>query len=297
MDAALPLSSPASLARRRAALRHRRARRVKRGLMMAALALALVYTLFPYYWAIVSSTKQGDALFDRALLPALDLTNYRLLFANPVFMRSLANSVFVATSTTAISLLLGVSAAYALGRIEFPQRRAVLILVLMISIFPQVVVLSGMFELVQWLGLFNRPSSLVLTYLLSTVPFTTWILTSFIREFPRELEEAAVMDGASHWRILTRILLPLMGPALASTGILAFILAWNEFLFALTFILTDENRTVPVAIGLISGASRYEYPFGQIMAASVTVTLPLIVLVLLFQRKIVSGLTAGAVKG
>ncbi|WP_373288950.1 carbohydrate ABC transporter permease [Aureimonas endophytica] len=265
--------------------------------MMAALALALVYTLFPYYWAIVSSTKQGDALFDRALLPALDLTNYRLLFANPVFMRSLANSVFVATSTTAISLLLGVSAAYALGRIEFPQRRAVLILVLMISIFPQVVVLSGMFELVQWLGLFNRPSSLVLTYLLSTVPFTTWILTSFIREFPRELEEAAVMDGASHWRILTRILLPLMGPALASTGILAFILAWNEFLFALTFILTDENRTVPVAIGLISGASRYEYPFGQIMAASVTVTLPLIVLVLLFQRKIVSGLTAGAVKG
>ena len=129
------------------------------------------------------------------------------------------------------------------------------------------------------------------------MPFTTWVLTSFIREFPRELEEAAVIDGCSHWRILTRILLPLMGPALVSTGLLAFILAWNEFLFALTFTLTDGNRTVPVAIGLLAGNSRYEYPFGPIMAASITVTLPLILLVLFFQRKIVAGLTAGAVKG
>ncbi|KAB0679990.1 carbohydrate ABC transporter permease [Aureimonas leprariae] len=294
-DAALRL--PATSARRRAAGSFRRQRLVKRILFYLAVALSLFYTLFPYYWAIVSSTKQGDRLFDRALLPDFDFTHYRALFENASFMRSLLNSVFVASGTTAVSLVLGISAAYALGRISFPQRRFVLILILMISIFPQVVVLSGMFELVQWLGLFNRPSALILTYLLSTVPFTTWILTTFIREFPRELEEAAIVDGASHWRILTRILLPLMGPALASTGILAFILAWNEFLFALTFILTDENRTVPVAIGLISGSSRYEYPFGQIMAASVTVTLPLIVLVLLFQRKIVSGLTAGAVKG
>lgn len=284
-------------ARRLSPAQYRLRRRVRRGLLLAALALTLFYTLFPYYWAIVSSTKQGDLLYQGALLPALDLRYYRSLADNPVFVRSLLNSVFVAGVTTAISLVLGIGAAYALGRIAFPQRRAVLIFVLLISIFPQVVVLSGMFELVQAIGLYNRPSALVVTYLLSTVPFTTWILTSFIREFPQELEEAAIMDGASHWRILTRILLPLMGPALASTGILAFILAWNEFLFALTFILTDENRTVPVAIGLLAGGSRFEYPFGQIMAASVTVTLPLIILVLVFQRKIVSGLTAGAVKG
>lgn len=287
----------AQRAPRKPASFYRLKRRVVRGLQIFALLLVLIYTLFPYYWAFVSSTKQGAALYRSALLPALDFTYYRQLIDNPIFMGSLVNSAYVAVSTTLLSLIIGISAAYALGRIDFPQRRAMLMIVLMISIFPQVVVLSGLFELINWLGLFNRPSALILTYLLSTVPFTTWILTTFIREFPRELEEAAIIDGCSHFRILTKILLPLMGPSLASTGILAFILAWNEFLFALTFTLTDENRTVPVAIGLIAGTSRYEYPFGQIMAASVTVTLPLIAVVLVFQRRIVAGLTAGAVKG
>jgi len=293
MMADLTLSRPL----RRSSAHYRMRRRAFRALQVCALGLVLVYTLFPYYWAFVSSTKQGAALYRSVLLPALDFTYYRQLIDNPVFMGSLLNSAYVAVSTTCLSLIIGISAAYALGRIDFPQRRAVLMVILMISIFPQVVVLSGMFELINWLGLFNRPSALVLTYLLSTVPFTTWILTTFIREFPRELEEAAIVDGCSHLRILMKILLPLMGPSLASTGILAFILAWNEFLFALTFTLTDENRTVPVAIGLIAGTNRYEYPFGQIMAASVTVTLPLIAVVLIFQRRIVAGLTAGAVKG
>lgn len=282
---------------RKPAAYYRVRRRIVRLFQSAALLLVLIYTLFPYYWAFVSSTKQGAALYRAALVPALDFTYYRQLIDNSVFMGSLLNSAYVAVATTFLSLFIGLSAAYALGRIDFPQRRALLMIILMISIFPQVVVLSGMFELINWMGLFNRPSALVLTYLLSTVPFTTWVLTTFIREFPRELEEAAIIDGCSHFRILMKILLPLMGPSLASTGILAFILAWNEFLFALTFTLTDENRTVPVAIGLIAGNSRYEYPFGQIMAASVTVTLPLILVVLFFQRRIVAGLTAGAVKG
>jgi len=282
---------------RKSSAYYRVRRQALRVLQILALSLVLIYTLFPYYWAFVSSTKQGAALYRSVLLPALDFTYYRELINNPVFIGSLLNSAYVAVATTCLSLVIGISAAYALGRIDFPQRRAVLMIVLMISIFPQVVVLSGMFELINWLGLFNRPSALILTYLLSTVPFTTWILTTFIREFPRELEEAAIVDGCSHLRILLKILLPLMGPSLASTGILAFILAWNEFLFALTFTLTDENRTVPVAIGLIAGTNRYEYPFGQIMAASVTVTLPLIAVVLIFQRRIVAGLTAGAVKG
>ncbi|MBL8579480.1 MAG: carbohydrate ABC transporter permease [Mesorhizobium sp.] len=277
--------------------RYRWRRRARKTGMVAAGLLVLFYTLFPYYWAIVSSFRSGSQLFSSNLLPTIDFTHYRALLADPVFTRAILNSLIVAGSTTLISLVLATAAAYALGRLNFLGKRAVLLTILVVSIFPQIAVMPGMFELVRWLGLYNRIGSLILAYLIFTVPFTVWVLTSFVREFPRELEEAAIMDGCSHWRILTRILLPLMGPALASTGLLAFILAWNEFLFALTFILSDENRTVPVAIGLISGSSRYEYPFGPIMAASVIVTLPLLVLVLIFQRRIVSGLTAGAIKG
>lgn len=283
--------------KRRSAAYYRAMRRVRQFALGCVTALLLFYVLFPYYWAIVSSTKQGAELYNSVLLPALDFRHYKELFRDANFATSILNSLCVAIATTALSLGLGTLAAYALGRLNFPERRSLLLTVLMISIFPQVVVLSGMFELIRWFGLYNRVWSLVFAYLIFTLPFTTWVLTSFIREFPRELEEAAIMDGCSHWRILTSILLPLMGPALVSTGLLAFILAWNEFLFALTFTLTEGSRTVPVAIGLLAGNSRYEYPFGPIMAASVTVTLPLIVLVLFFQRKIVAGLTAGAVKG
>lgn len=278
-------------------LSHRTSRGLGQWAKGAAVALTVIYTVFPYYWAINSSFKSGQQLFEVNLWPSFDLTHYRALMGDPVFIGSILNSVIVATSTTFISLALATFSAYALGRLEFSGKRGVLLAFLSVSMFPQVAVLSGMFELIRWLGLYNHVGSLVLAYLIFTLPFTIWVLTSFMREFPRELSEAALMDGCSHWRTLTRVYLPLMGPALASTGLLAFIAAWNEFLFALTFILTDENRTVPVAIGLISGNSRYEFPFGPVMAASVIVTLPLIVLVLIFQRKIVSGLTAGAVKG
>ncbi|WP_408642479.1 carbohydrate ABC transporter permease [Sinorhizobium chiapasense] len=276
---------------------YRTIRRARTFGLYVGVAAVLVYMLFPYYWAIVSSTRSGQALYQFSLAPSLDFSNYWQLFHNPVFMGALINSGLVAFASTMISLVIGILAAYALGRLHFSPGRIILIAVLMISIFPQVVVLSGMFEVIGWLGLYNRPSALIVSYLILTLPFTTWILTSFIRDLPTELEEAALIDGCSRLRVLTHVLLPLMGPAIASTGLLSFILAWNEFLFALTFILTDENRTVPVAIGLLTGSSRYEYPFGQIMAASVTVTLPLLVLVLIFQRKIVAGLTSGAVKG
>ena len=272
-------------------------RRVSLAFKVAALALVVLYTVFPYYWAINSSLKTSAELFDSSLLPSFHLDNYVALLGDATFLRSILNSVIVAGSTTIVSLALAVLAAYALGRIEFSGKRMVMVTFLAVSMFPQVAVLSGMFELVRALGLYNRLGSLILAYLIFTLPFTVWVLTSFMREFPRELGEAAVMDGCSHFRTITHVFLPLMGPALASTGLLAFIAAWNEFLFALTFILSDERRTVPVAIGLISGSSRYEFPFGPIMAASVIVTLPLIALVLVFQRRIVSGLTAGAVKG
>jgi trehalose/maltose transport system permease protein len=262
------------------------------------IGLVMLYTLFPFYWAVISSLKTGTALFDAALLPLHpSFENYTAVFREQPFARNIANSLFVAVSTVAVALTLALTAAYALGRVAFRGRSLLLVVLLGVSMFPQVAVLSGLFELIRALGLYNNLISLIFSYLIFTLPFTTWVLTTFLRELPRDLEEAAIVDGATPWITLTRIFLPLMGPALAATGLLAFIVAWNEFLFALTFTLTNEMRTVPVAIALISGASQYELPWGKIMAASVIVTIPLVIIVLIFQRRIVSGLMAGAVKG
>jgi trehalose/maltose transport system permease protein len=258
----------------------------------------VVYTVFPFYWAIVSSLRTGSGLFSTDLIPTDPAwSNYVAVFREQPFGRNILNSLFVACSTVVVSLALAVAAAYALGRINFRGRRPLLFTILGVSMFPQIAVLSGMFELVRALGLYNNLLSLTLSYMIFTLPFTVWVLTTFMRELPKELEEAAIVDGAKPFTIVTKVFMPLLGPALITTGLLAFIAAWNEFLFALTFTLSGEMRTVPVAIALISGASAYELPWGNIMAASVIVTVPLIILVLFFQRRIVSGLTAGAVKG
>jgi trehalose/maltose transport system permease protein len=265
----------------------------------ALLVVAIVlYTVFPFYWAIVSSLKQGTALFRVEFWPSEPFpSNYVNVFREQPFGRNILNSVLVSTGVVALSLLLGITAAYALGRFEFRGRMPLLFTILAVSMFPQVAVLSGMFELIRWLGLFNSLWSLVFSYLIFTLPFTVWVLTTFMRELPKELEEAAIVDGAKPWNIVVSVFLPLLGPAMVTTGLLAFIAAWNEFLFALSFTLSSEQRTVPVAIAFISGGSQYELPWGNIMAASVIVTVPLIVLVLVLQRRIVAGLTAGAVKG
>ena len=213
------------------------------------------------------------------------------------FGRHLLNSVIVSTLTVVLALLMGLTASYALGRIDFKGKGLLLMTVLAVSMFPQVAVLSGMFELIRALGLYNRAIGLVVPYTIFTLPFTVWILTTFMRQLPIDLEEAAIMDGCGPLRIVFKVFMPLLWPALVSTGLLAFIAAWNEFLFALTFVNEDSQRTVPVGISLISGATAYEVPWGSLMAASVIVTVPLVLMVLLFQRKIVSGLTAGAVKG
>lgn len=258
----------------------------------------VVYSVFPFYYAIVSSFKTGAALFRVDYFPlSWNFGNYTSVFSEQAFSRNIFNSVIVAVAVVALSLFLGVTAAYALGRVQFRGRGFLLLMVLAVSMFPQVAVLSGMFELIRFLGLYNNLVGLMIAYMIFTLPFTVWVLTTFMRDLPIELEEAAVMDGASPWVIITKVFMPLMWPALVTTGLLAFIAAWNEFLFALTFTLTNEMRTVPVAIALISGASQFELPWGNIMAASVIVTLPVVGLVLIFQRRIVSGLTAGAVKG
>ena len=278
--------------------RRRLLRLAGRAALYGAAALILVYTLFPFVWAVATSLKSGSAIFDTALIPAEPRwDNYVAVFREQPFGRNILNSIVVATSTVLLSLALGLAASHALGRVSFRGRAVLLVTVLGVSMFPQVAVLSGLFELIRWLGLYNTLPALTVSYLIFTLPFTVWVLTTFVRALPMELEEAAMLDGASSWMVLTRVFLPLLAPAMVTTGLLAFIAAWNEFLFALTFTLSDTQRTVPVAIALISGASAFEMPWGRIMAASVTVTVPLILLVLVFQRRIVAGLTAGAVKG
>jgi trehalose/maltose transport system permease protein len=271
---------------------------LRQGLFYLLLVILFIYTIFPFYWAINTSLMSGSELFQpQPLPPSWAWQNYVTIFQEQPFGRQILNSVFVAVTVVLLALGLAVLASYALGRIQFRGRRLLLFTILGVSMFPQIAVLSGMFELVRTLGLYKNLLALVLSYMIFTVPFTVWVLTTFMRELPKELEEAAFVDGATPFVVVTQVFLPLMGPALVTTGLLAFIAAWNEFLFALTFTLSSEQRTVPVAIGLISGASTYELPWANIMAASVVVTVPLIVLVLIFQRRIVSGLTAGAVKG
>ena len=258
----------------------------------------VLFAVFPFYYAIVSSLKSGSQLFQVDYFPVFwEWKNYVSVFRDQPFGTNIFNSALVSGAVVVLSLLMGVTAAYALGRVQFKGRGMLLMTILGVSMFPQVVVLSGMFELIRAFGLYNNMLGLILAYMIFTLPFTVWVLTTFMRDLPKELEEAAVMDGATPWVTITQVFMPLMWPALVTTGLLAFIAAWNEFLFALTFTLTDAQRTVPVAIALISGASQFELPWGSIMAASVIVTLPVMVLVLIFQRRIVSGLTAGAVKG
>lgn len=267
--------------------------------LYGAAVLVVVISVYPFLYTLATSFKTGNDLFSTSLLPAqVTMRNYVQLFeGRQPFGRHLLNSIMVASVTVALAMLMAVTASYALGRINFKGKSALLLAILAVSMFPQVAVLSGMFELMQALGLYNRAIGLVVPYTIFTLPFTVWILTTFMRGLPKELEEAAIMDGCGPLRIIFQVFMPLLAPALVSTGLLAFIGAWNEFLFALTFVTVDTERTVPVSISLITGATAYEIPWGSIMAASVIVTVPLVILVLVFQQKIVSGLTAGAVKG
>lgn len=261
-------------------------------------AIIVVFSVFPFYYAIVTSFATGTQLFQINYWPQdFNWANYAKVFGGRNFVRSIGNSLLIASVTVAFALFLAVTASYALARVRFRGRAMLLLMILAVSMFPQIAVLAGLFELIKFLGIFNTPWAMILSYTIFTLPFTVWILTTFMRDLPVEIEEAAIVDGASPWVIITQVFLPLLWPALVTTGLLAFIGAWNEFLFALTFTSNESQRTVPVAIALLSGASQQEIPWGPIMAASVVVTVPLVVLVLIFQRKIVAGLTAGGVKG
>jgi len=273
-------------------------RLVKAVAFYALVAVIMVVAVFPFYYAILTSLKSGTALFEVTYWPtSVSLANYLSVLTTGTFLRNLGNSLLISTVVVALSLLLAITAAYALSRVHFRGRGLLLLTILSVSMFPQIAVLAGLFELIRAFGIFNTPLALIFAYMIFTLPFTVWVLTTFMRDLPIEIEEAAIVDGATPWVIVIKVFMPLMWPALVTTGLLAFIAAWNEFLFALTFTSSNAQRTVPVAIALLGGSSQFEVPWGNIMAASVIVTVPLVVLVLIFQRKIVAGLTAGGVKG
>ena len=263
-------------------------------------AVIVVYALTPFVWAISTSLKSESELFGAARLIPRDpsLKNYVNVLASAPFMRSLGNSVIVAGGSALIALTAGSLAAYALGRLRFRGKTAMLYAVLAMTMFPQIAVLSGLYVNVRELGLYGTQAALLFAYPLFTLPFATWVLTSFFRGLPREIEEAAVVDGATTAQIFVRILLPLTVPALVTTGLLTFIVSWNEYLFALSFTITNPSaQTVPVAIAQFAGVVEQQEPIAEIMAAAMIVTLPLVLLVLVFQQRIAAGLTAGSVKG
>jgi trehalose/maltose transport system permease protein len=271
------------------------------------LLLIFIYLLFPFYWAVNSSLKTETQL---QMTPATmvprnpvsgeispTLQNYRVIFDNRQFVRGVWNSTIVAFSTTLLALISGSFAAFALGKLRFRGKKPTLYIILAMTMFPQVTVLSGLYAVIRTLQL-PTLISLILSYMIFTLPFTTWVLTAFFRGLPLALLESAQVDGATPFQTFYKILLPLTAPALVTTGLLAFIAAWNEYLFALTFTsINPTARTVPVAIAYFTGAVARQEPFGEIMAAAVVVTVPIVILVLIFQKRIVAGLTAGAVKG
>lgn len=262
----------------------------------AVLLLLLAFATVPFGWALAASLVPEAALFGGAPWSGgVTLEHWRALFTTRSFWLPIRNSIIVAAATTALCLTIGTLAALALARLRFRGRGAVLALVLAVAMFPQVSIVSPLYLLLRSLRLVDTFPGLVLPYVTFALPLAVWLLTSFLRELPADLEEAAMVDGATRFQALTRIVLPLAAPAIATTGILTFIYCWNEFLFALSFTLGPDRQTVPVAIALFRG--QYQVPWGEILAAAVVATAPVAAMVLVFQRRIVQGLTSGAVKG
>jgi multiple sugar transport system permease protein len=268
-----------------------------------AVAGVVIFCLFPFYWLVNISLKTGSDLAAVDFIPPNPtLENYKSIFQNDDFTRALANSAVVSLTTTVLGIVVGAFCAYALARLKMNFKFILLGIVLSISTFPQIAIAAPLFRL--WTdmpfglpALYNTIPGLVIPYLTFALPLSIYILVSFFREIPRDLEEAALVDGATNFEAFRKVIVPLAAPGLATTAILAFIAAWNEYLLALTLTSSREARTTPVAISQFTGSSQFEVPLGTQSAASVVITIPLVLLVLLFQKRIVAGLTAGAVKG
>lgn len=271
----------------------------KAGPMFYVFLVVFVFiVMFPFLWMLASSIKPLSELFgDKAFNPFTNnptLKNYVSVFVDYPFMRYLWNSTVVATITTVYTVLVASFAAYSIARLNFKGKPIILGVVLSVSMFPQVATISPIYIFLKNLGLTNSYLGLIIPYTTITLPLSIWLLVTFFRKIPFDLEEAAKIDGASLWQTYWKVIMPLAVPGIFTTAILVFIAAWNEFLFALTINTADKFKTVPVGIALFQG--QYTIPWGEISAATVVVTVPLVIMVLIFQRRIVSGLTSGSVK-
>jgi multiple sugar transport system permease protein len=266
--------------------------------LWVAVVAVILFCLFPFYWLVNISLKTGEDLRSGSAVPqSPTLDNYSSIFQNDDFVRALLNSAVVSITTTVLALVVGSFCAYALARLRFNGKFLILALVLSITTFPAIAIAAPLFRLWSDVGIYNTWIGLIIPNLTFALPLAIYILVSFFKEIPKDLEEAALVDGATYFQAFRKVVVPLAAPGMATAAILVFIGAWNEFLFAITLTSTPQARTVPAAIAFFTGATTFDVPIGTITAASVTISIPLIVMVLLFQKRIVAGLTAGAVKG
>jgi multiple sugar transport system permease protein len=261
----------------------------------------VVYCLFPVAWIVSLSFKSSDDIANGQFLPTVfSAANYEQILvgdAAGLFLPALVNSFGICLIATFISCLLSMFAAYAIARLDFPGKRLILSTALAVAIFPVISIVTPLFNLWRQIGLYNTWPGLIIPYLSLTLPISIWTLSAFFREIPWEMEQAAQVDGATPWQAFRKVIVPLAAPGVFTTAIIAFFLAWNDFVYGISLTSTEAARPVPAALGLFSGASQFESPNGPIAAAAVIVTIPVVLLVLLFQRRIVAGLTNGAVKG
>lgn len=260
--------------------------------------LVLVFALVPVLWVLSLSFKTKDTLTDGNFIPvSWTWQNYADIFQTSEFLRALVNSIGIAIISTVIAVVLGTMAAYAIARLDFPGKQLLVGLSLLIAMFPQVSLVTPLFNIERNLALFDTWPGLILPYITFALPLSIYTLSAFFREIPWELEKAAKMDGATPAQAFRRVIAPLAAPGVFTTAILVFIFCWNDFLFAISLTSTTASRTVPAALSFFTGSSQFEDPTGQVCAAAVVITVPIIVFVLFFQRRIVAGLTSGAVKG
>jgi trehalose/maltose transport system permease protein len=260
--------------------------------------VVVVYALIPVLWTLSLSFKTPEAQTDKYFWPtSWTWQNYKDIFTTSEFIRALVNSIGIAIIATLIAVVLGTMAAYAIARLDFPGKQFLVGVSLLIAMFPQVSLVSPLFEMERNLGLFDTWPGLILPYITFALPLAIYTLSAFFREIPWELEKAAKMDGATPAQAFRRVIAPLAAPGVFTTAILVFIFCWNDFLFAISLTSTEASRTVPAALSFFTGASQFEAPVGTISAAAVVITIPIILFVLFFQRRIVAGLTSGAVKG
>jgi multiple sugar transport system permease protein len=267
-------------------------------LMWIAVFFIVIFCLFPFYWLINVSLKTGAALSESDLLPpSPTLENYDSIFKNDNFTSALKNSVIITTITTVLALIVGSFAAYALARLRFPRKFLLLAVILSISTFPPIAIAAPIFQIWNDFGLYDTRIGLIIPYLTFALPLAIYILTSFFKEIPKELEEAALVDGATYFQAFRKVVLPLAAPGLVTAGLLTAFFVWNEFLLAVTLTSSPDAFTVPVSVANFTGSQKFEVPLGTISAASVVITIPLVLAVIIFQKRIVAGMTAGAVKG